>query len=108
MPFYCFICPVCKLEEKRLMSKSQADKFSGACTICGNALQQILGKPETRALETRDEYRNKQVAQDVERQLDDRAKQHYREHELPRIVADKGVEVAQKEGLIDRDGKGKV
>lgn len=108
MPFYIFRCASCDIEQKKLMSKEQADKFMGACTVCGTPLQQTMGKPEARALETRDEYRNKQVAQDVEKKIEDRARQHYREHELPRIVAEKGVQEAQKEGLIDADGKATV
>ena len=107
MPFYMFICDGCqRVEPPKLMTRKDADGFSGGC-ICGHALRIIMGTPTTQAKETVDEHRDKTVIADVERKLDDRAMQHFREHDLPRIIADHGREFAKQHGLIDEDGSPK-
>lgn len=107
MPIYRYVCHACKIEEKKLLKREDAEKFSGACKVCGQPLSLVIGIPEAQAMETADDYRGKSVISDVEKKLDDRAREHFNKHDLPRMVADKGVEWCKKQGFLDADGKPK-
>jgi predicted nucleic acid-binding Zn ribbon protein len=105
MPIYKFVCKPCKREEKHLLKKEEADKFSGACSMCGQPLTQVIGIPESQSKETVDEYRNKRVVSDIDKKLDERAKEHFNKHDLPRLIDEKGLEWCKKQGFVDQDGK---
>jgi hypothetical protein len=107
MPIYRFICEQCGAEYKRLMRASQMEAYSGACIICGAPVVLTVGKPEGRAVETADEYKNKKKVQDAEKLVLERAQEHHRKHELPRIIADRGIDYARENGLVDEDGRPK-
>lgn len=107
MPIYRFICHPCKIEQKVLLKKEDADKFGGACKVCGSPLIQVIGLPTTQSVETADDYRNTKVASDIDRKLDERAQEHFRKHDLPRLVAEKGAEWCKQQGFLDADGKPK-
>lgn len=107
MPIYRFVCKPCQLEEKRLMKKEDAEKFSGACSMCGQPLTQIIGVPDGQFKVTVDEYRDKKVVSDLEKKLDDRAQQYFNKHDLPRLIDEKGVEWCKQQGFLDPDGKPK-
>ncbi len=87
------------------MKKEDAEKFSGACIVCGHPLTQVVGLPEGQSKDTVDEYRNKSVISDIEKKLDDRARDHFNKHDLPRMIADKGIEWCKQQGFVDQDGK---
>lgn len=103
-----FYCSNCKASEKKLLKAAQLEAFSGGCKVCGAPLQQTLGKPDTRAMETADEYRDKKVAQNVEEMIEERAKDHHRKHELPRIIEEKGIKYAKEHGFVNEDGVSKI
>jgi predicted nucleic acid-binding Zn ribbon protein len=107
MPIYRFVCSPCKLEQKKLLTKEEAEKFSGACSLCGQPLTQTIGVPEGQFKETVDEYRDKKVVNDIEKKLDDRARDHFNKHDLPRLIDEKGIEWCKKNGFVDQDGRPK-
>ena len=63
-----------------------------------------LGAPAALAKETSDEYRGKSVDQDIKSKLKDRASEHFRKHELPRMIDKHGKEYAQQQGFLDAEG----
>lgn len=105
MPIYRFVCKPCNREEKQLLKKEEAEAFSGACTVCGQPLAQIMGIPEGQSKDTVDEYRNKRVVSDLDKKLDERAKEYFNKHDLPRLIDEKGIEWCKKQGFVDQDGK---
>jgi predicted DCC family thiol-disulfide oxidoreductase YuxK len=107
MPFYRFICAEDGVEEKRLLSRSKADSFDGVCPKCQKKLVRALGTPQARSLETADEYRNKKVAEGVSQMIDERAHEHFKKHDLPRIIQEQGIEFAKRQGFVDEDGRPK-
>ena len=104
MPIYRFRCENCKRDEKKLLTSSEADEFSGACFVCGEPLVRILGVPSTQSKETVDEYRGKSVDSDIKDKISDRAHDHWVKHDLPRIIATEGKEYAVRQGFIDIEG----
>jgi len=80
MPLYIFTCPNCKAKEQRLLKADQVEYFSDGCRICGSPLIQTMGKPESRPMETNDEYRGKTNVQGVEDMIEERAKEHDRKN----------------------------
>lgn len=107
MPFYCFACTDCGQQQKLLMSKAKADAFN-ECPSCGSSnIKQRLGRPEGRSVETADEYRNTKLVSGVSQMVDERAQDHFRTHDLPRIIAEQGLEFAQRQGFVDQDGRPK-
>jgi bacteriocin-like protein len=80
MPMYVFVCINCKAEEKKLLREKELDNISGGCKICGSPIQQSLGRPESRSMETTDEYRGKTNVQGVDQMIEDRAKEHDRKN----------------------------
>lgn len=107
MPLFRFRCNPCDRDEKKLMSKEKADGFSGACSLCGNPLSQVIGIPEAQEMVTADDYRGKSVIANIENKLDRRAQDHFNKHDLPRLIADQGKEWCQQQGFLDADGKPK-
>jgi predicted nucleic acid-binding Zn ribbon protein len=107
VPLYKFVCKTCNIEEKVLLKLEEAEKYSGACKICGHALSQVMGLPNADAKITADDYRDKKVSADIEKKLDDRAREHFNKHELPRLIQEKGVEWCKQNGFVDAEGKPK-
>lgn len=107
MPMYRYCCRPCKWDTKKLMSAKEAEAFSGACPWCGIALSRVISNPNTQAKETLDEYRGSTVDADINQKVEDRAKEHFRKHDLPRIIADHGIEFAKRNGFVDEDGNPK-
>ena len=105
MPFYKFICRHCNLEIKKLLrGPKDAEGYSGACHICGHALYFALGKPDKQAVETVDEDRGKKSIQGIEKMIDERASEHFKKHELPRLIEKEGLETAIQQGWVDETG----
>lgn len=80
MPLYIFTCPNCKAKEQRLLKPEQVEHFSDGCRVCGSLLTQTMSKPESRSMETTDEYRGKANVQGVDQMIEDRAKEHDRKN----------------------------
>lgn len=64
--------------------------------------------PSIRAMETSDEYRNKKNVQDINKMSEERVKEHWRKHELPRFIEQNGIEAAVKNGWVNPDGTPKT
>jgi predicted nucleic acid-binding Zn ribbon protein len=103
MPFFLFFCDSCSVELKKLMNSP--DSCLVKCKKCGGDVRQVIGSPAVDQRETTDEYRGKSNDPEIRRKLNDRAKTHFKEHQLPRIVEEKGKEFALETGLIDHDGR---
>ena len=103
MPFFLFFCDLCEIESKKLMNKPEASAVK--CKQCGGAVRQVMGSPVVEQRETTDEYRGKSNDPEIRLKLNDRAKIHFKDHQLPRIVEEKVKEFALETGLIDHDGR---
>lgn len=77
------------------------------CVKCKTTSRLVLGMPEGRSVETADTYRNVKQVSDVKNLIDERASQYWREHDLPRLIADKGLEYCKQNGFVDQDGRPK-
>lgn len=71
-------------------------------------MQRQISTPSVRAMETSDEYRGKKNVQDINKMSEDRAKDHWRKHELPRFIEQNGLEAAVKNGWANPDGTPKI
>jgi len=107
MPFYRFVCSNCEHDHKFLLSKKDFDSFVANCQICGSIMIAVMGKPESRSLETVDEYRNKKNVSDVSDMVEKRSMDHFQKNDLPKIIAEHGIEFAKRQGFVDEDGKPK-
>jgi hypothetical protein len=67
-----------------------------------------ISAPSLRSMETADEYRDKKTVQDVGQMSHDRAREHWRKHELPRFIEKNGIEEAIKNGWVNPDGTPKI
>jgi hypothetical protein len=108
MPFILFLCKFCQIKDSRLLPRVKIQKTKIDCPKCGKHMTRVLGVPNAREIQTADEYRNKKVPANIDQMVEERANQHFREHELPRIIDEKGLGYAQEHGLADQDGKAKV
>jgi hypothetical protein len=105
MPLYRLLCTNCKAEQRRLLSQKEFDNFAGACVICGNVLGVTLGEPQSRSVETVDDYRSKKVVSDIDKLVDQRAKDHFRSYELPRLRSERGDQYCIDNGFLDKNGR---
>ncbi len=71
-------------------------------------MERQLSAPSVRSLETADEYHGIKNVQDNSKMVDERAKDHWRKHELPRFIQENGVEAAIKNGWVNPDGTPKT
>ena len=107
MPIYSYECTSCKSIIKAFRNVKQADS-AVFCKTCGRHDKQNRLLPNNvsgRALENRDEYRNKNVLQDTERLVEDRAKEHWKKHDLPKLIELEGMDAAIKRGWVDPETK---
>jgi len=58
-------------------------------------------------MEATDEYRGKSNPQGLKKQLLERSTEHFKKHELPRIIEKEGKEVAIRQGWLDIEGRPK-
>jgi hypothetical protein len=77
------------------------------CKECGKKMSFVLGLPSSRAMTTADEYRKKSVLDSSESLINDRAKQFFVQHEIPRMIAEEGIESVKGKGFVDADGNPK-
>lgn len=105
MPIYRYSCLSCGSNKK--VSRIKGLESEVFCGDCGDEMIRVLSEPMARSMETRDEYRNKSVVDDVEKMVDKRASEYFKKHELPRMIADHGEGWARERGLIDEDGDSK-
>lgn len=63
-----------------------------------------VGLPSSRTMVTADEYRGKSVVDGIDSLVEGRAKEFFQKHELPRLIAEEGVESAKQKGFVDEDG----
>jgi len=103
MPIYSFICKNCKFTQKKLISAKEAENLID-CAICNSKLSRILGIPSSLSRQTVDEYRGKQVEENIDDKIETRAHEHWVKHDLPRIIATEGKEYAVRQGFIDIEG----
>lgn len=109
MPIYRYVCPKCSKESKLFKPAASADSLPG----CQNGhplteMKRQLSAPSVRSMETSDEYRNKKNVQDIDKMSEDRARDHWRKHELPRFIEQNGLEAAVKNGWANPDGTPKL
>lgn len=74
------------------------------CNDCGKQMVFVLGLPSARAMNTADEYRGKSVLDGSETLIGDRAKDFFTRHELPRMIAEEGIDAVKAKGFVDEDG----
>lgn len=103
MPIYRYSCNSCGSSQK--VSRIKNLKSEVFCGDCGGEMLRVLSAPVPRSMETRDEYRNKSVVDGVEDMVDKRASEHFKKHELPRMIADNGEAWARERGFVDEDGE---
>lgn len=103
MPIYRLKCECGK--EIRFMSQKKTKAPN--CKECGKKMVFLMMAPSIRAMNTADEYRNKSVLDGTNGLIDDRAKDFFKKHELPRLIAEEGVESARAKGYVDEDGNAK-
>lgn len=105
MPFYPYRCAKCGFEKQKLLSPDKAKSYSEVCPSCKeDVLKYGLGTPQALGKETKDEYRNKSVEQDLGEKLLERSNEHFRKHELPRIIEKEGKAFAIEQGFITEEG----
>lgn len=104
MPFYRFACRQCGFEKQKLTSYDEARKHVEACPSCGSEVSFAVGKPNAVGRETKDEERG--ISNDIDHgeKLADRAKKHFQEHDLPRLIEKEGKEFAIRQGWLNEDG----
>lgn len=105
MPIYRYHCVACHSDKKVTLLKAGTEKVF--CDECGNDMARVLSPPMARSMETADEYRDKKIVEGVDKMVDERANEHFRKHELPRMIAENGEDWARERGLIDEDGRPK-
>lgn len=109
MPIYKYKCQECKKELRLFKPASSADSLpdcqSGHSLV---KMQRQISTPSVRAMETSDEYRNKKNVQDINKMSNERARDHWRKHELPRFIEENGLELAIKNGWSNPDGTPKL
>lgn len=104
MPFYRYVCESCDFSKKKLIDSSKARTHTEACPECGKALVFRFGAPNAQAMETKDEYRGKSIEMGVSDKILERSSEHFRTHELPRLIEQHGREWAERNGHIDFEG----
>lgn len=108
MPFFRFKCSACDASLKKLLrNKLEAENYSGGCDICGSPVVQTLGTPDKQELVTVDEDRGKKHVDGIEEMIDERAKDHFRKVQLPRMIEERGMDYVKENGFVDEDGKPK-
>lgn len=109
MPIYLYLCPECGSQVKLFKSISSADDLPDCSD--GHILTKMnrqISIPSVRAMETSDEYRNKKNVQDINKMSNDRARDHWKKHELPRFIEQNGMDAAIKNGWVNPDGTPKI
>jgi hypothetical protein len=115
MPIYTYVCPSGHYEKKlRPVSNSDDEVICDApdwskspSEPCGKGMTRQAALPSGRAVETHDDYHGIKAVQGVKKMVGDRATEHWKKHELPRLIEEHGKEHAVKEGWVDVDGKPK-
>lgn len=109
MPIYRYLCPSCSAERKMFKPSSAADELP-ECSDGHTSVKmpRQISAPSLRAMETADEYRDKKTVQDVGKMSQERARDHWRKHELPRFIEQNGLEAAIKNGWANPDGTPKI
>lgn len=109
MPIYRYVCNECNREIKLFRPASSADSLP-QCQEGHSSTEMArqLAAPSVRSMETSDEYRNKKNVQDINKMSEDRARDHWRKHELPRFIEQNGLETAVKNGWANPDGTPKL
>lgn len=114
MPIYVYKCQVCGHVEKLFRPAAQADKNLPICQHgeAGNPastyMERQLSTPSVRSVETADEYHGIKSIQDAGKMVEERAKDHWRKHELPRFIQENGIEKAIENGWVNPDGTPKT
>ncbi len=103
MPIFRLKCECGK--EIRFMSHKKTTPPN--CQNCGKKMFFVMTPPSIRAMNTADEYRKKSVLDGTNSLVDDRAKDFFKKHELPRLIAEEGIESARAKGHVDEDGNPK-
>lgn len=109
MPIYKYLCTECGKESKMFRPASFADVLPEC--LNGHSLMKMerqMSAPSVRAMETSDEYRGKKNVQDINKMSEERVKEHWRKHELPRFIEQNGLEIAIKNGWANPDGTPKT
>lgn len=104
MPFYNFECPSCNAQTKRLLPAKDIEKRQPTCQACGSAMERRMGTPEPLGKQTLDEYRGLSVSENLKDKLTERSNDHFRKHEIPRLIEKHGREYALQRGWIDLEG----
>jgi hypothetical protein len=116
VPLYRYACPECKDEKVVMLKASETDwkhpecycRFAAGLPPLQTEMVRMMGTPNLRAVETGDEYHGLKAVQGIKDMTTERARDHWRRHELPRIVEKDGKEKAVEQGLIDQEGNPKV
>jgi hypothetical protein len=116
MPIYTYVCPAGHYNKKLRPVTNADDEVlceapdwnKSPPSACNLPSTRQPATPQARAVETSDEYHGMKNVQGIKKMVGDRASEHWRKHELPRLIQEHGKEHAVKEGWIDVDGKPKV
>lgn len=98
MPIYQYECSACKTS-KRLMITKDFDQ-PRPCEVCSQPMARQMGSPSAIERETVDEYRKKSRFSDTEQKRHERAQEHFRKVELPKIIETQGLEYAIRHGWV--------
>jgi putative FmdB family regulatory protein len=102
VPRYHYHCSHCERKETATVAARERDMV--ACPECEMFMVRQVSAPAVSSNETTDAYRGGKRTQGVEKMADERNRKHFREHELPRIIEEHGMEYAIRMGFCDREG----
>lgn len=83
------------------MSPEGRDKYKGPCPKCQSDMIPVMGTPTSKAVTAGDEYRGVKHDLDIKDQIKERSAEHFKKHELPRIIEEQGKEFAIRQGFIN-------
>lgn len=108
MPLFRFACKCGQSKRILLPNAKAARELTPPCEKCNEKMFATYGTVQSNEYTTGDEERNKKHLVGVQNLLKERSDEHYKKHELPRIIAEHGEEYAKEHNLIDEDGRSKL
>lgn len=86
------------------MAYEKAQVHTEPCPTCKAPIAFALGKPSSIGRETKDEDRGISNDLDLKDKLRERSNEHFRTHELSRLIEKEGKDFAIRNGWINEDG----
>lgn len=108
MPIKIYQCPKCNKEKRKLFKNREQEKSVVQCEEClVEMVKKVAVVSDTIVREQADEYHNKQVKMGLSDIMKKRAKKHYAQYELPRLIEEYGLKHAKENNWLRPDGKPK-